>query len=135
MRSLMPKPRRPKLIPSLTLSAEEKKLFAQIAADNPHLMVSDAPLVTQYVLILTRVKELSRDKDVRAWDKAVRLALQTGTKLRILPQSTVDPVTSGRRKADVHANPLQKPWWETRGNGDEFFEDNDDDSEGDRPEA
>jgi hypothetical protein len=72
-----------------------------VVAANPQLVEGDSPLVTLYVLSLSKAMKLSRSKDVASFEKAARLAVTLSTKLRISPQSTVDPVTSGRRKKDA----------------------------------
>jgi hypothetical protein len=103
------------LTPVLPLSVKEQAHFDTLVRDNVHLVESDAQLLTQYVVCLTKAAEQARSDDINDWDKAVRLALQIGTKLKILPSTTIDPVALGRRKAD-HTPGLRKPWdgYETR---------------------
>jgi hypothetical protein len=103
-------PRRPRLTPPPTLSIEEQSTFNALLSDNPHLSKSE-PLLMLYVLALSKAVKLARGKDVAAWEKAVRLALSVGTKLRITPQSTQDPQALGRRKADHRNFPEQQPWY------------------------
>jgi hypothetical protein len=103
-------PRRPRLSPPSSLSTHEQSTFKTLLRDNPHLTASDEPLLTLYVQALEKAAKLARGNDVAAWEKAVRLALSVGTKLRVTPQSTQDPQALGRRKADHRNFPEHLPW-------------------------
>jgi hypothetical protein len=49
--------------------------------------------------------ELAKGRDVAAWERAARISMALGTKLRLTPQSTIDPHTAGRRKVDLPRSP------------------------------
>jgi len=52
------------------------------------------------------------------FEKLARVMMSLATKLRISPQSRVDPKTLARRHADAHTGP--KPWDRNRdGNGND----------------
>jgi hypothetical protein len=53
------------------------------------------------VLTLAKAARLAKGKDdVLAFERVTRLGLALATKLRITPQSSIDPQTLGRRKKD-----------------------------------
>jgi hypothetical protein len=60
------------------LSADEALLFAELAAANVHLTVTDAPLLACYVQSMTKIRRLGKLKDVSAWEKTVRVTMALG---------------------------------------------------------
>jgi hypothetical protein len=112
---------KPKPVPPSTLTPQEKATFCQVLARNPHLDADD-PLVALYVLTLTKASKLSRGKHVGDFEKAARLAVTIATKLRITAQSSYNPISVGRAKAD-NTSHRQKPWLD---DGDASEEHNDD---------
>jgi hypothetical protein len=96
------------LTASSKLSTDEQSTFTKLALANQHLTPSDAPLLTLYVQSLSKAAKLARGKDVAAFDKAARLALIIGTKLRLTPQSSTDPQSIGRRRKDAKPSPLDE---------------------------
>jgi hypothetical protein len=100
---------KPKLSPTEPLSASQQATFRAVLAHNPHLNSADMPLLTLYVLSLSKAARLAKGKDdVLSFERASRLALTVGTKLRITPQSTRDPQTLGRRRKDTRPNVIDE---------------------------
>jgi hypothetical protein len=77
------------------------------------LVAADEPLLALFVLGLSKANELARGEDVAAWEKAVRVTLSIGTKLRLTPQATTDPQQIGRRRKDDPGG-CGIGWWQIR---------------------
>ena len=92
---------RPRLAPPAILTTGEQAVFNEMAAANPHLTPTDAPLLAGYVQALTKMHRLAKRPDVGPWEKAARVAMSLGTKLRLTPQATQDPQALGRRRKDA----------------------------------
>jgi hypothetical protein len=108
--------------PTLPLTPEQRGIFDIVVDAHTHLVEGDGPLVTLYAISLAKAAKLAKGKDVAAFERAARVALATAVKLRCTPQSSIDPVTAGRRKADVARG--RPPWLP-----DELAELNDDKQE------
>jgi hypothetical protein len=117
-------PRR--LKPPPHLSDDEKALFIEIvAACSPkHFTSSDLPLLISYVqsTLLARraITTAFEDKDaLTIWEKGTKMQATLATRLRLAPQSRVDPKTLGRNLPKPLRNPWDErpPWLETKDNG------------------
>lgn len=100
-----------KLSPPPTLDKSEASLFGEIVAacDASHFTPSDLPLLCRYVAAV-RLAELAEqhlrdegpviDGRASAWliahEKAVRAVVALSLRLRLSPQSRIDPKTAGR---------------------------------------
>jgi hypothetical protein len=100
------KPRR--LSPPADLPADEAALFREIISNTApdHFVPSDLPLLISYVQStrLSRRAAVALHKDaslITVWEKATRMQATLATRLRLAPQSRVDPKTLARRTADV----------------------------------
>jgi hypothetical protein len=94
------KSKRPKLSATESLTTAQQTTFDIMVRGNPHLVEADMPLLTLYVLSLSKATQLAKISDVKAWEKVVRLALTIGTKLRVTPQSCLSEDALGRKKLD-----------------------------------
>jgi hypothetical protein len=97
---------RPRLTPPPTLSKQERAIFTATAIANPHLTASDAMLLSLFVQGYTKTLTLGSQPGVADWEKAARMTATLATKLRLTPQSTQDPQTLGRRRADAKPSPI-----------------------------
>jgi phage terminase small subunit len=116
------KPKR--LQPPEFLSDSERKLFVDLVAscDATHFRPSDLPLLCRYceaaVLAERAAQELRlstiADGKLSPWitvqEKAVRAMVALSMRLRLSPQSRIDPKTVSRRQAHTGRRP-----WEIRG--------------------
>ena len=97
-----------RLNPPSYLSAGERALFDELVAacDTAHFRESDLPLLASYVQATLIARDAARDPDkIMLWEKAVRMQATLATRLRLSPQSRVDPKTTGRQQP--HPPP---PW-------------------------
>jgi hypothetical protein len=104
-----------RLDPPRNLTEDEQSLFVQIiqACSPRHFVVSDLPLLVSYVqaTLLSRqaIKNAAKDMGALAtWEKATRMQATLATRLRLAPQSRVDPKTLARQQPQ-----LVRPPWET----------------------
>jgi phage terminase small subunit len=109
-----------RLLPPASLSDAERAVFVDVvtACDPTHFQPSDLPLLCRYceaaVLGEQAALELRRgavvDGKPSPWitiqEKAVRAMVSLSMRLRLSPQSRIDPKTLGRKEA--YAGP--KPW-------------------------
>lgn len=102
-----------RLDPPEELSEAERAIFVEVTdACNPrHFAMSDLPLLTSFVqtTVIARNAAASALNDMQAlavWEKAVRLQAMLATRLRLSPQSRLDPKTVARRQP----SPLPRPW-------------------------
>lgn len=94
----------PRMIkPPAHLSEAESKLFREIISMVPasHFLPSDVPLLASYcsATILSRkaLRMIERDAAfVPIWERSVRVQASLATRLRLSPQSRLDPKTLGR---------------------------------------
>jgi hypothetical protein len=89
------------------------------AAD--HFVKSDMPLLISYVqsTLLSRsaIKKAATDKAALAvWDRATKMQATLATRLRLAPQSRIDPKTVGRNAPKPW---LRRPWEDPPWVGDE----------------
>lgn len=88
----------PRLTPPSLLSNQEAQLFSELAAAAPHLSSTDTPILTSYVLAISKSNELSRSHDTASWEKTVRVMMALARTLRLTAQSLVDPKTAFRKR-------------------------------------
>src|SRR5262245_14199883 len=86
-----------RLTPPSFLTNAEQSLFSEIVngTDARHFVASDLPLLASYVkasLLARDAPDLS-DEAFAAWEKAVRVQAMLATKLRLSPQTRLDPET------------------------------------------
>jgi len=104
------------------LSPPEQKIFSMVAAENPHLRQSDSVLLTAFAK--AGIGSFNTD-NAQDFERLSRTLMSLATKLRISPQSRVDPKSLGRRIADQPVGPrCPKPW-----DRDRDRDDDDDDEE------
>jgi hypothetical protein len=102
-----------RLDPPDNLSDTERSLFVKVldACSPGHFVTSDVPLLVSFVqtTLIARSAATSAANDLQAlavWEKAVRLQAMLATRLRLSPQSRLDPKTVARRQL----SPLPRPW-------------------------
>ena len=78
---------RPKPTPPEILSTAEQDLFNQLRAANKHLTATDVPMLIAYCQSITQTHRLGRGKNVADWERATRVMMALGTKLKLTPQS------------------------------------------------
>ena len=103
----------PRLGPPPNLTEDEESLFVQIteACSPRHFVVSDLPLLVSYVqaTLLSRhaIKRAANDVGALAtWEKATRMQATLATRLRLAPQSRMDPKTLARQQPKL----VRPPW-------------------------
>ena len=98
-----------RLTPPSSLNDDEQALFSELvgACDAAHFRESDLPLLISYVQSTLISRRAARDPDsIALWEKATRMQATLATRLRLSPQSRVDPKTIGRQQPQ--RGPL--PW-------------------------
>jgi hypothetical protein len=107
--------------PSEILSTEERALFKQLRAANPHITDSDVPLLTAYIQAVSMTHRLGCGDDVLSWERAVRATMALATKLKLTPQADRRTQRNGggvglswQQLAELNGEPA-RPW----GNADE----------------
>jgi hypothetical protein len=105
----------PRLQPPEHLDGRERRLFVELteACSPRQFAPSDLPLLTSYVqaILLSRSavkKAATNAAALTQWEKATRLAAMLATRLRLSPQSRLDPKTVAR----ALPSGLKKPWLE-----------------------
>src|SRR5262245_55642439 len=103
----------PRLDPPPNLTEDERSLFGEIVKACParQFVPSDLPLLVSFVqaTLLRRhaVTTAASDAAMLAlWEKATRMQATLATRLRLAPQSRVDPKTLARNQP----LPFPKPW-------------------------
>jgi hypothetical protein len=84
----------------LPLTKEEKSYFDHVARNNRHLKPIDAPMVMLYAAAVVRAMKARRQDDEK-FEKEARAALALARSLRLTPQSTMEPRTAARRRAEA----------------------------------
>jgi hypothetical protein len=84
---------RPSLTPLEPLTTAERKIFDLMVKENAHLRPADIPLLMTFA----RASAGSfKDLSAADFDKLARVAASLATKLRLTPQSRVNPLTLTR---------------------------------------
>ena len=96
-----------RLDPPADLSDAERNVFVEVtnACGSRHFVASDLPLLVSFAqtTVIARGAATSAASDLQAlavWEKAVRLQAMLATRLRLSPQSRLDPKTVARRHWD-----------------------------------
>jgi hypothetical protein len=100
-----------RLTPPSSLTKAEQTAFTELMAscDPAHFRESDMPLLISYIQATATARKTARDPaKAGLWEKAVRLQAMLATRLRLSPQSRIDPETIGRQQGFY--NGLRKPW-------------------------
>jgi hypothetical protein len=98
-----------RLTPPSSLNDDEQALFSELigACDSSHFRESDLPLLISYVQSTLISRAAAHDPDrIVIWEKATRMQATLATRLRLSPQSRVDPKTVGRHQPYSG----RKPW-------------------------
>jgi hypothetical protein len=99
----------PRLSAPSSLIISERTLFNELVAscDSSHFRKSDIPLLVSFVQATLIAQAASHNPEkITLWEKAVRMQATLATRLRLAPQSRVDPKSLGRQD---HSD-LRKPW-------------------------
>jgi len=99
----------PRLTAPLSLNDGERTLFNKLigACDSTHFRKSDLPLLTSFIQATLIAEAAAHDPDkIAVWEKSVKLQATLATRLRLSPQSRIDPKTVGRQQLF----PGRKPW-------------------------
>jgi hypothetical protein len=103
---------RPRLTAPETLSDPERELFTRtVDACSPgHFRESDTPLLISYVqaAVLARSGAAGDPDQFSRWEKATKTLAMLATRLRLSPQSRVDPKTLARQRPSQG----KEPWRE-----------------------
>jgi hypothetical protein len=97
------------LNPPSYLNEAEHNLFAEIvdAVSPTHFAKSDTLLIVSLVQATLLSRQAAGDRDqVVTWEKATRMQAMLAKRLRLTPQSRLDPKTVGRRQP----YPGPRPW-------------------------
>jgi hypothetical protein len=98
-----------KLTAPQSLNADERALFGELvdACDASHFRESDLPLLISYIQATLISRGAAHDPDrIALWEKATRMQATLATRLRLSPQSRIDPKTLGRQQPP----PGPRPW-------------------------
>lgn len=100
-----------RVIAPASLLPSERQLFAEIveACDPSHFRNSDIPLLTSFVqATLMALGNANKPSKLSDWKEAVKIQAMLATRLRLAPQSRLDPKTVHRH--DVMNDGTPKPW-------------------------
>ena len=120
--------RRAVLSPVSKLRVPERAIFDLIATNNLHLSKLDVPLIEAFAIASARVSAKGRTLKIAELDKNVRMLMMLATKLRITPQSRIDPEKLSRHLKNTVKN---KGTWEN----DDAEESDDEEAEGEDAEG
>ena len=98
-------PRSP-ITPPKFLRADERALFAALAAQNEHLKPTDASILALYSQAVMRTSKLARGDGISDWEKSARATLALARSLRLTAQSSTHPDTLSRQRRDQHRSVL-----------------------------
>jgi len=109
---------RPPITALKPLTPQEQKIFSMVAAENPHLRQTDAVLLMAFAKAAVGSSNADSAQD---FERLSRTLMSLATKLRISPQSRVDPKTLARRinDAGMHQELYQRRPWDRNDPGDE----------------
>jgi hypothetical protein len=97
-----------RLTPPSSLNDDEQALFGELvgACDASHFRESDLPLLISYIQSTLISHAAAHDPNrIALWEKATRMQATLATRLRLSPQSRVDPKTVGRHQPYSGPNP------------------------------
>ena len=104
----------PRLDPPEELSDAERSVFVEVtnACSPRHFVASDLPLLVSFAqtTVIARSAGANAASDFHAlavWEKAVRLQAMLATRLRLSPQSRLDPKTVARRQPPLGPRPWE----------------------------
>ena len=89
-----------RLITPAGLNKDERSLFDFIVNASPphHFTDSDVPLLVSYVEASLMARSLAKiPAKISIWERAVRVQAMLATKLRLSPQTRLDPKTLARQ--------------------------------------
>src|SRR5215207_9779610 len=89
-----------RLVPPSVLQDQERELFEELvgATAPSHLRASDVPLLVSFIQATIWARHAVRRDDLDGWERAVRVQATLATKLRLSPQTRIDPKTLGRQQ-------------------------------------
>src|SRR5258705_5187471 len=99
---------RPKITPLRRLSPVERRVFDHALRENGHLKRADAAMLEIYSIAHARTIAAKR-KGPEAWEKEARTMMALARTLRLTVQSTQEPRTVARRRAEAESSG-PKPW-------------------------
>ena len=97
----LPTPRS-RLTAPKTLTASERAIFNETAAQHPHLKPGDAMVLAAFVQASVRSFKLSKKDDTKGWEQATRAMLALARSLRLTPISSTRAEALGRKRHDQH---------------------------------
>jgi hypothetical protein len=107
----------PRLTTPAGLAKDERSLFDFIVDASPphHFTGSDQPLLVSYVQACLMARSAAKTPaKIAIFERVVRLQAMLATKLRLSPQTRLDPKTLARHYANFDPN-APTPWaWEER---------------------
>jgi hypothetical protein len=101
---------RSRLSPPASLSKDERAIFDLVVAENSHLTLLDAPMLTAFAQAAAKTISLAKKEGIQAWERSARIMAMLATRLRITPQSTATAQTLARHRRD--RPPDHPPPWE-----------------------
>jgi hypothetical protein len=84
----------------LPLTKEERLYFDHVARSHHHLKPIDVPVLMLFAASIVRAMKARRQDD-ETFEKEARAALALARSLRLTPQSTTEPKTAARRRAEA----------------------------------
>lgn len=99
------------------LSTDERVTFDLVVRNNPHLLLTSAPMLAAYAQGVARLAELK--PGMAEWERLVKIVGVLSTKMRLTERSAADPKVLSRARRDRPPSPL-----------DEFLAEEDDDDVG-----
>jgi hypothetical protein len=96
--TLSPAATRLRLTAPATLTANERAIFIETAAQHPHLKPGDAMVLAAFAQASARSFKLAKKEDTAAWEKSVRAMLALARSLRLTPISGTRAETLGRKR-------------------------------------
>src|SRR5258705_12973905 len=113
----LPTPPRPRLTAPKTLTASERAIFNETAAQHSHLKPGDAMGLAAFAQASVRSFKLVKKDDTKAWEQAVRAILALARSLRLTPISSTPAESRGRQRQDAVTD--VQPWHRTGNDDDE----------------